>query len=62
MDHATRESKYENNLIVPRQENEDGFAYILKIQKLYIINIWIYTFCGEGKVELLKSLGDFDKD
>ena len=41
MDHATRESKYQNKLIVPRQQHEDGFGYILRIQKLYNNNIWI---------------------
>ena len=60
MDHATRESKYENKLIVPRQQHEDDFAYILRIQKFY--NIWMYTPRGDGKVELLKSVDDFNKD
>ena len=58
MDHATRESKYVNNLIEPRQQHEDDFAYILRIQKLY--NIKICT-CGEGKVEFFKSVDVFDK-
>ena len=62
MDHATRESKYENKLIVPRQQHGDDFGYILGIQKLCNINIWIYTPCGDGKVELLKLVDDFDKD
>ena len=61
MDHATRESKYVNNLIVPRQQNDDDLRYIMRIQKLYNINIWIYTPCGDGKVELLKSVDDFIK-
>ena len=60
-DHATRESKYQNKLIAPRQQHEDDFDYIL-IQKLYNINIVIYTPRGDGKVELLKSVDDFDKD
>ena len=34
MDRATRESKYKNNLNVPRQQHEDDFPYILGIQKL----------------------------
>ena len=34
MDHATRESKYVNNLIEPRQQYEDDFAYIKRTQKL----------------------------
>ena len=47
--HATRESKYVNNLIEARQRDEDDFAYIIRIQKLYNINIWIYTPCGGVK-------------
>ena len=42
MDHVTRESKYVINLIEPRQQYEDDFAYILRMQKLYNINIWVY--------------------
>ena len=30
-DHATRESKYVNNIIEPRQQHEDDFAYIIRI-------------------------------
>ena len=48
--HATRESKYVDKLIEPRQQHEDDFAYIIRIQKLYNINIWIYTPCGSGKI------------
>ena len=59
---ATPESKYQNKLITPRQQHEDGFGYILRIQKLYNISIWIYTPRGDGKVELLKQVDDFDKD
>ena len=62
MDHATRENKYQNKPITPRQQHEDDFCYILRIHKLYSINIWIYTPCGDGKVELLKPVDDFDKD
>ena len=62
MHHATLESKYVNNLIEARQRDEDDFAYILRIQKLYNINIWVYTPCGGGKVELFKPVDDFDKD
>ena len=29
---------------------------------MYNINIWVYTLCGGGKVELLKPVDDFDKD
>ena len=32
------------------------------MQKLYNINIWVYTPCGGGKVELSKPVNDFDKD
>ena len=46
----------------PRQQHEDDFAFIIRIQKLYNINIWVYKPCGERKVELLKPVGDFDKD
>ena len=62
MHHATRESKYQNKLIEPRQQHEDDFGYILRIQKLYNINIWVYTPCGGGKVELFKPVDDFDED
>ena len=58
---ATREVKYVNNLIVPRQQHEDDFGYIKRIQKLYNINIWVYTPCGGGKVELFKPVDDFHK-
>ena len=51
MDHATRESRYVNNLIEARQRDEDDFAYIIRIQKLYNIKIWLYIPCGGGKVE-----------
>ena len=54
MDHATHESKYVNNLFEARQRDEDDFAYIIRIRKLYKINIWVYTSCGGGKVELFK--------
>ena len=60
MDHATRESKFVNNLIEPRQQHEDDFAYILRIQKLYNINICVYTPRDKGKVELFKPLDGFD--
>ena len=62
MDHATRENKYQNKLITPGQQHEDDFGCILRIKKLYNINIWIYTPCGDGKVELLKPVDGFDKD
>ena len=32
--HATRESKYVDKLIEPRQQHEDDFTYIIRIQKL----------------------------
>ena len=60
--HARRENNYVNNLIEPRQQNEDDFAYKIRIQKLYNINIWVYTPCGGGKVELFKPVDDFHKD
>ena len=62
MYHATRESKYQNKLLEPRQPHEDDFGYILRIQKLYNINIWVCTPGGGGKVELFKPVDDFDKD
>ena len=62
MHHARRESEYVYNLIEPRQQHEDDFAYIIRIQKLYNINNWAYTPCGGGKVELFKPVDDFDKD
>ena len=59
---ATRESIYVDKLIEPKQQNKDDFGYILRIQKLYNINIWLYTPCGGGKVELFKPVDDFNKD
>ena len=59
---ATRESKHLDKLIEPRQQHEDDFGYILRIHKLYNINIWLYTPCGGGKVELFKQVDDFNKD
>ena len=61
MDQATRVSKYVNILIEARQQNEDEFAYIIRKQKLYNINILIYTPCGEGKLELFEQMDDYNK-
>ena len=61
MDHATRESKYVKILIEARQRDEDGFAYIIRIQKWYNINIWVYTPCGVAKVELFTPVDDLIK-
>ena len=55
MDLARRESKYVNNPIEARQRDEDDFGYIIRTQKLYYIIVWVYTSCGEGKVELLNQ-------
>ena len=60
--HAIRESKYVDKLIEPRQQHEDDFAYIIRIQKLYNINIWVYTTFGGGKTELFKQVDDNKKD
>ena len=60
--HATRESKYVDKLIEPRQQHEDDFAYIIRIQKLYNIIICVYTPCGNGKIELFKQVDDFNND
>ena len=59
MDRPTRESKYVNYLIEARQQHEDDFAYIIRIQKLYNINFRVYTPHGEGKVEYSKPVDDF---
>ena len=59
---VTRESRYVNNLIEARQQNEDDFACIIRIQNLYNFNIWVYTPRGEGEVEMFKSVNNFDKD
>ena len=59
---TTRESKYVDKLIEIRQQHEDDFGYILRIQKLYNINIWLYTTSGEGEVELLKPMDDINED
>ena len=52
---ATRESKYVDKLIEPRQQHEDDFGYILRIQKLYNINIWLYTPVVEVKKNCLNK-------
>ena len=62
LEHATRESKYLNNLIEPRQQHEDDFAYIIRIEILYNIKVWVYTPRGEGKVEFYKPVDDFDRN
>ena len=62
LNNATGESKYVNNVIEARQRDEDDFGYILGIQKLYNINIWVYTPCVGGKVEVFTPVDDFDKD
>ena len=59
---ATRESKYVDKLIETRQQHEDDFGYISRIQKLHNIIIWLYTPCGGGEVELFKQVDDFNKD
>ena len=61
MYHATHDSKYVNNLFEPRQQNEDDFAHIIRIQKLYNNNIWVYTPCVECRV-VFKPVNDFYKD
>ena len=43
-----------------KQQDEDDFAR--RIQKLYNIDIWVYTPRGGGKVELFKPVDDYDKD
>ena len=58
---ATRKNKYVDKLIEPRQQHEDDFGYILRIQKLYNIKIGLYTNCGGGEVELFKQVDDFHK-
>ena len=45
-DHATRGSNYAQNLILPRQQHEDDFGFIIWIQKLFNISNWLYTACG----------------
>ena len=54
--------KYIDKLIEPRQQHEDDFGYIIRTQKLYNINIWLYSPCGGGKVKLFKKVDDFNKD
>ena len=62
LNNATRESKYVNNLIEARQQHEDDFGYMLRIQKLYNINFLIYTPYGGAKADFFKPVDDFDKD
>ena len=47
MHHATRESKYVNKVIEPRQQHEDDFAYIIRIQKLYCSGYDFSLLCSE---------------
>ena len=54
--------QYVNNLIEPRQQHEDYFAYVIRIQKFNNIKVWVYTPCGESKKELFKPVNDFNKD
>ena len=58
---APRESKYVDKRIEPRQQHEDDFGYILRIKKSYNFNIWLYTPCRGGKVELFKQVDNFNK-
>ena len=60
--HATRDSKYVNNLFEPRKQHEDDFAYIIIIQKLYNSIIAVDTHCGRDKVVFFKPVDDFDED
>ena len=62
MDHATREIQYVNNINDPRRKQEDDFADIIRIQKLYKTNIGVYTPHGERKVKLFEPVEDIDKD
>ena len=57
----SRESKYINNLTVRRQKHEDDCAYITRKHKLHNHKIWLYTPCGNGRVELFKQPIDFGK-
>ena len=60
MDQATRQQQ--KKIIAPRQQHENDFGYMIRIQKLNNINIWIYTPCGDGKIKLLISVDDFNKN
>ena len=55
VDHATRESKNVNKLVVRRQDHEDDFGYTLRIEKLHNNNIWIYAPRGDDKLNCLNQ-------
>ena len=62
-DHATRESKYINNLVDDCEHNENNYDYLTRIQNKYNINIWFYQPSTEDdvKVELLEKCLNFVK-
>ena len=62
-DHATRESKYTNNLVDDWEDNENTYCYLISLQNKYNINIWFYQPSTEGgtEVELLKKCSNFIK-
>ena len=57
-DHATRESKYINNLVDEWEDNENTYDYLTRKQNKYNINIWFYPPSTEDntKVEILKNV------
>ena len=72
-EHATRENKYNNNLVDVWEYNKSAYDYITKIQNKYNINIWFYRptvvrhhrpaqDSNIAKVERLEKCSNFVKD
>ena len=63
-DHATRESKYINNLVDEWEDNKSTYDYLTRKQNKYNINIWFYPPLTEDntKVEIFKKCSNFVKD
>ena len=70
-DHATRESKYFNNLVDDLEDNDNTYDYSIRLQNKNKINIWFYRPTamlhhrpiteGEDKVEILQKCSNFVK-
>ena len=62
-DHATRESKYINNLVDNWRDNKNTYDFLTRIEKKYNINIWFYKPSTEDdvKVEILEKCSNFVK-
>ena len=71
-DHAFRKSKYFKNLVDDREDSENTYDYLIRLQTKSNINIWYYWATamqhhrpiteGEDKVEILQKCSNFVKD